>query len=56
MFKADIYLNGNKLGSFYSGYLPVSIDVTFIKKNNNRLVVILDSNENKDYPPFWVCS
>ena len=53
MLKADIYLNGNKLGSFYSGYLPVSIDVTsFIKKNNNRLVVILDSNENKDYPPF----
>ena len=53
MLKADIYLNGHKLGNFYSGYLPVSIDVTsFIRKNNNRLVVILDSNENKDYPPF----
>ena len=53
MLKADIYLNGNKLGNYYSGYLPVSIDVTsFIKNSNNRLVVILDSNEDKDYPPF----
>ena len=53
MVKADIYLNGNKLGNYYSGYLPVSIDVTsFIKKSNNKLVVILDSNEDKDYPPF----
>ena len=53
MFLADIYLNGEKLGQFYSGYLPVDIDVTkYIKKSNNRLVMILDSRENKDYPPF----
>ena len=53
MFQADIYLNGEKLGKFYSGYLPVDIDVTKqIKEKNNRLVVVLDSVENKDYPPF----
>ena len=53
MFKADIYLNGNYLGNFYSGYLPVDIDVTkYINKDNNRLLVVLDSVENKDYPPF----
>ncbi len=53
MFLADIYLNGEKLGQFYSGYLPVDIDITkYIKKSNNRLVMIIDSRENKDYPPF----
>ena len=53
MFLADIYLNGEKLGQFYSGYLPVDIDVTkHIKPNNNRLVMVIDSRENNDYPPF----
>ena len=53
MFLADIYLNGERLGQFYSGYLPVDIDVTkYIKKSNNRLVMVIDSRENKDYPPF----
>ena len=53
MFKAEITLNGNKLGVFTSGYLPVRIDVTkYIKEKNNHLVVILDSKENLDYPPF----
>ena len=53
MFQADIYLNGNLLGKFYSGYLPVDIDVSKqIKEKNNRLVLVLDSVENKDYPPF----
>lgn len=53
MFLADIYLNGEKLGQFYSGYLPVDIDITkYVKKSNNRLVMVLDSRENKDYPPF----
>ena len=53
MFLADIYLNGEFLGKHYSGYLPVSIDVTkYLKEKDNRLVVILDSRENADYPPF----
>ena len=53
MFKADIFLNGNKVGSYVSGYFPVEIDVTsVIKEKNNHLEVILDSKENPDYPPF----
>lgn len=53
MFKAEITLNGNKLGVFTSGYLPVRIDITkYIKEKNNHLVVILDSKEDLDYPPF----
>ena len=53
MFKADIYLNGKSLGKFTSGYLPVKINVSeFIKERDNRLLVILDSNEDENYPPF----
>ena len=53
MFKAKIYLNGNELGEHYSGYLPVELDVTkYIKEKGNRLLVILDSREDIDYPPF----
>ena len=53
MFLADIYLNGEYLGKHYSGYLPVSIDISkVVKEKGNRLVVVLDSKENPDYPPF----
>ena len=53
MFKARIYLNGEDLGQFTSGYLPVKIDVSkVIKEKTNRLVVVLDSKEDRDYPPF----
>ena len=53
MFKAKIYLNGHDLGEHYSGYLPVEIDVTdYLKKQGNRLLVILDSREDINYPPF----
>lgn len=53
MFLADIYLNGEYLGKHYSGYLPVSIDISkLVKEKGNRLVVFLDSKENVDYPPF----
>ena len=53
MFLADIYLNGEYLGKHYSGYLPVSIDISkLVKEKGNRLVVVLDSKENADYPPF----
>ena len=53
MLKADIYLNGNLLGTYISGYLPVKIEVTkFVKTGNNELLVVLDSREDKDIPPF----
>ena len=53
MFKGHIYLNGEDLGEHYSGYLPVKLDVTkFLKEKGNRLLVILDSKEDINYPPF----
>ena len=53
MLLAKIYLNDVYLGEHASGYVPVEIDVTkHLKKKNNRLVVILDSHENENYPPF----
>ena len=53
MFKAKIYLNKELLGEYVSGYIPVKIDVTKqIKQSNNELVVVLDSHEDNNYPPF----
>ena len=53
MLQADIYLNEKLLGHFVSGYLPVEIDVTeYIKQKGNRLLVVLDSREDKNIPPF----
>ena len=53
MLLAKIYLNDVFLGEHASGYVPVEIDVTkCLKKKANRLVVILDSHENENYPPF----
>ena len=53
MLKAHIYLNGVDLGEHASGYVPVEIDVTeTLKKKGNRLLVVLDSHEDENYPPF----
>ena len=53
MLLAKIYLNDEYLGEHASGYVPVEIDVTrYLKKKGNRLLVILDSHENENYPPF----
>ena len=53
MLLAKLYLNDQYLGEFASGYVPVEIDVTeHLKKKGNRLLVILDSHENENYPPF----
>ena len=53
MVKAHIYLNGNDLGEHYSAYLPIDIDISeFVKKKDNRLVVIVDGKEDENCPPF----
>lgn len=53
MLKASIFLNNNYLGEYVSGYLPVKIDVSkVLKEKSNKLVVILDSHEDENYPPF----
>ena len=53
MLKARIYLNGNDLGEHISGWVQVKLDVTkYVKQKGNRLVVVLDSREDKLIPPF----
>ncbi len=52
MLKARIYLNNQDLGEYVSAYIPVEIEITKFVKEHNRLVIVLDSKEDKDYPPF----
>ena len=53
MVQADIYFNGTHLGKKVSAYIPVILEVTnLIKEKDNRLLVVLDSKENDDVPPF----
>ncbi len=53
MLKAKIYLNDVDLGEHISGYVKVRIDVTnCVKQKENRLLVILNSREDNDIPPF----
>ena len=53
MLRAKIYLNGNDLGDHLSGWVKVKLDVTeYIKQKGNKLVVVLDSRENSEVPPF----
>ena len=53
MLKAKIYLNGEFLGEHISGWVKVELDISNIaKQKGNRLVVVLDSNEDPLIPPF----
>ena len=53
MLQFDCYLNGELLGHFVSGFLPVRIDVSGkLKEKGNVLVVYLDSREDPLIPPF----
>ena len=53
MLKAKVFLNGENLGEFVSGYIPVSINITEqVKQKGNELIVVLDSHEDPNYPPF----
>lgn len=53
MLKAHVYFNNHDYGEFISGYLPFSVDVTKdIKKGENKLIVVVDSREDKLIPPF----
>ena len=53
MLKAKIYLNTHYLGEYVSGWVKVEIDISdFIKQKGNELVVVLDSTEDPDIPPF----
>ena len=53
MVKAHVYFNSEDLGEHVSTYLPFEVEVTdLIKEKGNRLLVIVDSNEDLDIPPF----
>ena len=53
MLKAKIYLNGQDLGEHLSGWIKVELDVSnIVKQKGNRLVVVLDSREDDQVPPF----
>lgn len=53
MLKAHIYLNGVDLKEAISGWYELRYDVTdLLKEKDNRLLVIVDSNEDKNIPPF----
>ena len=50
--KADVYLNGDKLGSHKGGFLPFEFDVTGkIKPGENRLTVAVDNRINQSTLP-----
>ncbi len=53
MAQAHLYLNGIDLGNHVSTYLPFDLDVTGkLKQQGNRLVVVCDSREDPEIPPF----
>ena len=53
MVKAHFYFNDVDLGSHISTYFPFEIEITkYIKEKDNRLLVIVDSKEDQDIPPF----
>jgi beta-galactosidase len=53
MTYAEVYLNGDLLGSHKGGYTPFEFEVTNdIKDGENSLFVMVDSTERSDIPPF----
>ncbi len=53
MVKGRIYFNDIDLGEHASLYIPVELEVTqYLKEKDNRLLVVLDSREDENYPPF----
>lgn len=53
MVQADIYVNGEKRGHYWSLYFPVKIDVTsFLKPGKNLIYLHLDAEEDPHIPPF----
>ncbi|GGD54123.1 beta-glucuronidase [Muriicola marianensis] len=51
-YKADVYLNGQKLGSHTGGFTPFSFEITSLLKDTvNSLVVKVDNKRLKDGVP-----
>ena len=54
MIYAEVYINGQKVGSNKGGYTPFSFELSdhIIYDSENVLTVIVDSTERSDIPPF----
>ncbi len=54
MSYAKVYLNEIYIGEHKGGYTPFRLNITkaIIENAHNNLVVIVDSNEREDIPPF----
>jgi beta-glucuronidase len=51
-YRADVYLNGQKLGTHIGGFTPFTFEVTrLLKKGANSLIVKVDNNRSKDGVP-----
>ncbi|MEM6260969.1 MAG: glycoside hydrolase family 2 TIM barrel-domain containing protein [Bacteroidota bacterium] len=51
-YRADVYLNGTKLGFHEGGYDPFNFDITdVLRKGENDLVVRIDNRRTKDRVP-----
>ncbi|MCI2111724.1 MAG: glycoside hydrolase family 2 protein [Bacilli bacterium] len=53
MLKVHPFLNGVDLGERVSGWVPVRYDIaSSLKERGNRLLVVVDSREDSEVPPF----
>ncbi len=51
-YKADVYLNGEKLGTHVGGFTPFNFELTKLLKNeDNFLIVKIDNKREKDAVP-----
>ncbi|MRX69488.1 beta-glucuronidase [Flavobacterium resistens] len=51
-YKADVYLNGKKLGTHEGGFTPFNYEVTsIVKPNDNYLVIKVDNTRHKEDVP-----
>lgn len=52
--QATVYLNQTCIGSHKGGYTPFDIEISdaWVFGKSNQLMVIVDTTENKDIPPF----
>jgi len=52
MTASTVWINGNLLGEYKGGFTPFSFELTKYLKEENVLVVYVDSTERADIPPF----
>lgn len=51
-YKAEVYLNGRKIGTHIGGFTPFHFEITaLLKENDNSLVVKVDNKRSKDAVP-----